>query len=83
LSLSSYVVFTAPEEKYLALLEKASGDPLMPTENLPHPLVSIMVQADVIADKKTRVYETTNIFHFTFRCENNTRRILPRTYAGQ
>ena len=41
-----------------------------------------MVQADVIADKKTRVYETTNIFHFTFRCENNTRRILPRTYAG-
>jgi len=81
LSLTSYVVFTAPEEKYLALLERASGDPMMPSENLPHPLVNIMVQADVIADRKARIYETTNIFHFTFRCEDNAKRILPRTYA--
>lgn len=82
LSLTSHVVFTAPEEANFHLLEQ-TFDPARPDKPLEYPLVNVMVQAEVISDRKTRERETTNVFHFTFRCEGNAKRILPHTYAGE
>lgn len=45
------------------------------------PLIQVQVKADVTGFRANS-YQTTNTFHFTFRCANNKHRVVPDTYAG-